>query len=355
MTNGLKIAFGAGIASLLVISGSALAASNSSTTVLKTKATATPKVAQTNSAAEATSTPSAAMAAESTSKAQKTSGKKLIQGQVKSVQPGNLVLDLPRNKPNLSLTTNNSTTFYIGNTTGSISDIKTNDDVIAIINANKKEKNLKSAVAVAIAVLPRDDKSVSIDNDPNIVAVRGEVDNISATSFSITDRRSKKTYSVTVDSQAKVIEPGKASGALTTLKKAGIVTVYGTQKDNTLAAKIVLENPDNRSDRYTGVLVGINGGKLLIFSTDDEAINVDASNAIIVQRGNPAATLGSLKDGHNLSLFGIKNSDGTVTAQIMDEFDALGRPYNPSKKQVKSEVDTSKSSTTVQPTSTPSK
>lgn len=232
----------------------------------------------------------------------------IVTGRVQSVDGSAIVLlgrKRSENAPGVSITTNSSTTFYApGVSNATISNVTAGDRVAILIDTDASSENVR--VASAVSVLPQSETAL----------VAGEVSDITASGFTLTGRRA---ISGTVNAgSAKVIVPGKTSATLSDVQNGDRVAVQGAPTgDQSLNATLIVVIPENRDNVFGGVIASVNGNTLVLFTPSGEQLTVDATNAVLFQRGDTAPTLADLKVGRAIGVIGVKNSDGSVSAQLI--------------------------------------
>lgn len=232
-----------------------------------------------------------------------------LNGMVKAVNGNALVLQAPRGE--ITVQTNSATAFYApGVASATLGNIKAGDRV-AILMAEQSEADRQSRTltAKAVSVLPLPEKAI----------VAGEVSDISASGFKLTGPR-KNSGSVTVTAATIIVVTGKRSATLADIQNGDKVAVQGQPTDNqNIAAALIVARPDSRDNVAGGVLASINGSSLLIFTGKGEQLTVDASQALVFERGSTGAKLSDLRVGGPVVVLGIRNSDGSMTAQLIGQ------------------------------------
>lgn len=233
----------------------------------------------------------------------------MLNGMVKAVNGNALVLQAPRGDINVQI--NSATTFYVpGVASAALSNIKAGDRV-AVLMAEQSEADRQSRTltAKAVSVLPLPDKAI----------VGGEVSEISASGFKLSGPR-KNSGTVTVTSATKIIVAGKSGATLADIQNGDKVAVQGEPTGNqNLTAVLIVARPDSRDNVAGGVLASINGNALVIFTGKGEQLTVDASQALIFERGAVDGKLSDLRVGGSVAVLGIRNSDGSMTAQLIGQ------------------------------------
>ncbi len=208
-----------------------------------------------------------------------------------------------------SVTTNASTTFYVpGVSSPTIANIKAGDRVSVLLAPKADTSSTDQRIALAVSVLPRHE----------VVIAGGEVSGITSTSFTLTGRKDN-TGTVNA-SDAKIVVPGKSGATIGDVQNGDRVIVQGNPTgDKTVTANLIVVVPDNRDNIFGGIIAAINGNSLVVFTRDGQQLKVDASSAVIFEKGNANATVSDLGVGRPVAVIGIKNADDSVTAQLVGQ------------------------------------
>lgn len=230
----------------------------------------------------------------------------LLEGRIQSIA-GNTITLRPRNLRDTAgaiFAVDGSTTYLVpGLSNATLANVKAGDRVAVLFNSIAVSNTTR--IASAVSVLPL----------PESAVVAGTVSNISAGSFTLTGARGNSGTVHTAD--AKVIIAGNTSATLSDIQNGARVAVQGRPaSEGSMDATLIVIVPQNRDNVFAGIIAAINGNTLTLFTREGQQIKVDASNAVIFERGNATATLADLKAGRGVAVIGIKNADGSVTAQL---------------------------------------
>jgi len=235
----------------------------------------------------------------------------IIEARVQSVSGNAITLDVknPRDTAGPVITVNDSTAYYVpGVSNATIANIKSGDHVAILIDKNASSESTRIANAVSVLPLPQS------------ALVAGQVSNVSESGFTLTGPRSEEGK-VNV-AGAKVIVPGKATAGMNDIQNGARVAVQGKPTgDKAVDATLIVVAPQNRDNVFAGLIAAINGNTITLFTREGEQVKVDASNAVIFERGDSASTMADLKVGRGVAVIGIKNSEGSVTAQLIGQAD----------------------------------
>ncbi len=233
----------------------------------------------------------------------------LIEGRIQSIDGNKLTLQPKQRKDSAGavITVNDSTAYYVpGVSNATLSNLKAGDRVAILID--KTASSDAARIASAVSVLPL----------PESAMVAGEVSNAGATGFTLTGPRNNS--SAVNAANAKVIVPGKASAVLSDVQNGARVVVQGKPTgDGSIDAALIVVVPQNRDNVFVGVVAAIDGNTLTLFTRDGQQLKIDASSAVILERGDAAATMSALKAGRAVAVIGIKGADDSVTAQLIGQ------------------------------------
>jgi Domain of unknown function (DUF5666) len=233
----------------------------------------------------------------------------LVNGMVKAVNGNALVLQAPRGE--ITVQTTNATSFYApGVASAALGNVKAGDRVAVLIaGQSEADRQSRTLTAKAVSVLPLREKAI----------VAGDVSDISASGFKLTGPR-KNSGSVTVTAATKIVVAGKSGATLADIQNGDKVAVQGEPTGNqNITAALIVARPDSPDAVAGGVLASINGSSLVIFSGNGEQLTVDASQALVFERGSAGGKLSDLRIGGPVAVLGIRNSDGTMTAQLIGQ------------------------------------
>jgi len=234
----------------------------------------------------------------------------LFHGKVSTIDGNNLVFEQPT-RPQRSNTatptapttikvaTDASTQFIVtGVASPSLANVKAGDLVTVLLQKPVDRAALKAA-SVFVAPLPSE------------VHVGGKVENASATGFSVKSPRG--TDKVNVSASTKIIILGKLDGSIADIANGDNVQVIGKPSSTSTveASQIIKQNTD--AAYFGGQIVVINGNIVTIWSPQGDQVNVDMAKANFANN----RTVADLKVGQHLAGAGVKNTDGSITAQII--------------------------------------
>jgi hypothetical protein len=232
----------------------------------------------------------------------------LLEGRIQSIAGNTITLRSKnlRDSAGAVFAVDGSTKYLVpGVSNATLANVKAGDRVAVLFSGAPGNT---PRIASAVSVLPL----------PASAVVGGTVSNVTATGFTLTGPRGN---SGTVNTAgAKVIVPGKTSAALDYIQNGMRVAVQGEPAgDANIDATLIVVAPQNRDNVFAGVIAAIDGSTLTLFTRDGQQAKVDASSAVIFERGENAATLADLKAGRAVAVIGIKNADGSVTAQFVGQ------------------------------------
>ena len=239
-------------------------------------------------------------------------------GRVKAVNGSDIVLDRPALKQQttgqLIVQTNASTVFYTTAAGGTLADIKAGDRVAILTAAPAAgapaagaERNV---IAQAVSVLPA----------PERVLMRGEVSNPGASGFTLNVQRAQRTSTITVSATTKIVIAGKTGATMADIKAGDKVVAHGQLAGaGVINADLIVVRPASRDNVAGGVLASVSGKTLVIFTRDGRQLKVDAASALVYKHGATAASLADLHVGRPVGVLGVKNADGTMTAQLIGQ------------------------------------
>lgn len=232
----------------------------------------------------------------------------VLEGRIASIISSTITLE-PKNRRDTAgpvISVNERTTYYVpGVSNATIANLKTGDRVAILLD---KTTSNTARVASAVSVLPL----------PESAIVAGSVSNISASGFTLTGPRGNSgTVSAT---GAKVIVPGRTTASMSDIQNGARVAVQGKPAGGqSIDATLIVVVPQNRDNMFAGVIAAINGNTLTLFTRAGQQLTVDVSGAVIFERGSAASTIADLKAGRPITVIGIKNADGSVTAQLVGQ------------------------------------
>ncbi len=234
----------------------------------------------------------------------------LFHGKVSTIDGNNLVFEQPARPQRsntatptapttIKVTTDASTKFIVtGIASPSLANVKAGDLVTVLLQKPVDRAALKAA-SVFVAPLPSE------------VHVGGKVENASATGFTVKSPRS--TNKVNISASTKIIILGKLDGGIADIANGDNVQVVGKPSSTSTveASQIIKQNKD--AAHFGGQIVVINGNIVTIWSPQGDQVNVDVAKANFANN----RTVVDLKVGQHLAGAGVKNADGSITAQII--------------------------------------
>ncbi len=254
-------------------------------------------------------------------------GRKLdstVVGRVKAINGSDIVLDRPAFKKQatneLIVQTNASTVFYTTVAGGKLADIKAGDRVAVLVAAPVVGAPAASAGAERTVIA----QAVSVMPVPERALMRGEVSNPSASGFTLTASRADRTGTITVGATTKIVIAGKPGASSADIKAGDKVVVHGQPAGTgVINADLIVVRPASRDNIAGGVLASVSGKSLVIFTRDGRQLKVDAASALVYEHGNAAASLADLRVGRPVGVLGVKNADGTMTAQLIGQMNLI--------------------------------
>ncbi|MCW1969067.1 MAG: DUF5666 domain-containing protein [Anaerolineae bacterium] len=233
----------------------------------------------------------------------------LFHGQVSAIDGSNLVFEMPAPPPRrgttgtaatttVKIATDASTKFIVtGVASPSLANIKVGDRVTVLLQKPIDRAALKAA---SVLVMPLPDEAHT----------GGSVENASASGFTLKTPRS--SVKVNVSASTKVIVVGKLNGSIADIANGDKVNVVGKPSSNNVidATQVVKQGAD--AVHFGGQIVAINGSVVTLWTPQGDQLSVDVSKAVFVKNRSAA----DLKVGQHLAGGGVKNADGSITAQI---------------------------------------
>lgn len=234
----------------------------------------------------------------------------LFYGKVSAIDGHNLVFEQPirPQRPNtatptaptaIKVATDASTKFIVTDVASpSLADVKAGDMITVLLQKPVDRTALKAA-SVFVAPLPSE------------MHVGGKVENASATGFLVKSPRG--TDKVNVSASTKIIILGKLDGSIADIANGDNVQVVGKPNRTNIveAGQIIKQNKD--AAHFGGQIVIINGNIVTIWSPQGDQVNVDMAEANFANN----RTVADLKVGQHLAGAGVKDADGSITAQII--------------------------------------
>lgn len=233
----------------------------------------------------------------------------LFHGKVSAIDGSNLVFEMPAPQPRrgaagtaatttVKIATDASTKFIVtGVASPSLANVKVGDRVTVLLQKPIDRAALKAA---SVLVMPLPDEAHA----------GGSVENVSASGFTLKTPHS--SVKVNVSASTKVIVVGKLDGSIADIANGDKVNVVGkpSSADVIDATQVVKQGKD--AVHFGGQIVAINGSNVTLWTPQGDQLSVDVSKAVFGKDRSAA----DLKVGQHLAGGGVKNADGSITAQI---------------------------------------
>ncbi len=243
-------------------------------------------------------------------------------GRVKAVNGSDLVLDRPALRKQatgeLIVQTNASTVFYTASAAGTLADIKVGDRVAILTAAPVAGSPATGAERTVVA------QAVSVMPAPEVALIRGEVSNPGASGFTLTAKHGDRTATISVGATTKIVIAGKTGATMADIKAGDKVVAHGQASGaGVINVDLIVVRPASRDNVAGGLLASVSGKTLVVFTRDGRQLKIDAASALVYEHGNAAASLADLRVGRPIGVLGVKNADGTMTAQLIGQMNLI--------------------------------